>query len=96
MSQLECVAAAKVFYPNLSSDLRQGSGGTCMKDLWGKMPLGCSVHISGSGRPSFKKSGDLGKSCIHPHYDLVCKSSGTCSIYRLEMLKMKKRDDYSI
>jgi len=49
-------------------------GGKCLDGSWGQVPLGCSVQSGGDRAAHYKTSGDTGPGCIHPHYQLVCRS----------------------
>ena len=72
----ECQAASAQFYPNPGRSLQVGSGGSCLDNSWGRVPLGCSVQSLGDGTAHFKTSGDTGPGCIHQMYQLVCITEG--------------------
>ena len=59
--------------------LRVGSGGTCLDGTWGQVPVGCSAQSRGPGdwTAHYKTTGDTGKHCVNPMYQLVCEESGT-------------------
>jgi len=70
----ECEAAGSLLSPNPSRTLQVGQGGKCLDGSWGQVPLGCSVQSGGDRAAHYKTSGDTGPGCIHPHYQLVCRS----------------------
>ena len=72
----ECEAAGSLLSPNPRRTLQVGQGGKCLDGSWGQVPLGCSVQSGGDRAAHYKTSGDTGPGCIHPHYQLVCRSSG--------------------
>ena len=58
-----------------------GSGGTCLDEGYGQVPLGCSaqsgVNITGGDWSAhYKPSGDTGAGCIAASYQLVCSGFG--------------------
>ena len=71
--QEECEEAGRSFWPNPGRSLQIGSGGTCLDEAWGQVPMGCSVHTGSDGPAHYKTSGDTGKGCIHQSYQLVCR-----------------------
>ena len=69
----ECEAAGRSLWPSPRRNLQTGSGGTCLADGWGQVPLGCSVQSGGDGAAHYKTSGDTGKGCIANLFQLVCR-----------------------
>ena len=69
-----------MFFPNPSTNLKVGSGGSCLDGSWGQVPVGCSVQSGGSGNAHYKTSGDTGPGCIHENYQLICRYNGKYSV----------------
>ena len=76
VSKEECKDAALAFFPNPSTTLQVGSGGSCFDGSWGQVPVGCSVQSGVAGAAHYKTSGDTGPECIHEMYQLVCRYNG--------------------
>ena len=76
VSKEKCQAAGISVRPNPGRNLQVGSGGTCLDESWGQVPLGCSVLTGGDGAAHYKTNGDTGEGCIHKGYQLVCVGTG--------------------
>jgi len=81
----ECEAAGSILSPNPGRTLQVGHGGTCLDGSWGQVPFGCSVQSAGDRAAHYKTSGDTGPGCIHPHYQLVCRTKDVAKISGCEM-----------
>ena len=68
-------------------NLQVGAGGHCMDGSWGQVPLGCSAQSGGDWAAHYKTDTDNGNACIHPWYQLLCKSSGT--VYFCDLVQQK-------
>jgi len=81
----ECEAAGSLLSPNPRRTLQVGHGGKCLDGSWGQVPLGCSVQSGGDRAAHYKTSGDTGPGCIHPHYQLVCRSKAFATMSGCKM-----------
>jgi len=88
----ECEAAGSILLPNPARQLQVGQGGQCLDGSWGQVPLGCSVQSGGDGAAVYKISGDSGPGCIHPMYQLVCRSEVSHPKWIVIKKKFQKRN----